>query len=84
MNEIKLEDIKTDYHVGLEAFLCGANKQPDCKEDCYFYGEDHDMGATIRFCTYGKIEYGECPCNGCTHYLGKNDSDKIVRKALEK
>jgi hypothetical protein len=86
MKEIKLEEIKIEYHVGenIETYSCGCDKQPDYKQDCYFYSEDHDMGATIRCCTYSKIVYGECPCKGCNYYLSKSDADKIVRKELSK
>jgi len=85
MKEIKPEEITIGYQVRkpLETYSCGCNKQLDYNEDCYFYNEDYDMGATIRFCTYSKIEFGLCPCKGCTHYLSKNDADKIIRKALE-
>lgn len=53
------------------------------KEDCHFYGETHDMGATIRYCTRDKIKWGYCPCNQYDKYLSQTDADKIIRKYIE-
>lgn len=52
------------------------------KENCYFYGETHDMGATIRYCTRKEIKWGDCPCENCHNFLSKSEADKIVRKTL--
>ena len=49
------------------------------KEDCYFYGEIHDMGATIRYCTQEEIKWGHCPCDKCNHYISKSAADRIIR-----
>jgi hypothetical protein len=44
-----------------------------CKEDCYWYEEEHDMGATIPFCKLRKgldpIEYEDCA--KCKEYHSK-------------
>lgn len=62
---------------------CGLSfESPKYKEDCYFYGEEHDMGATIRFCTREKIEWGYCPCEKCDRFLSKEEADKIVRSNI--
>ena len=53
------------------------------KEDCYFYGETHDMGAIIRFCTREKIEWGHCPCEKCDRFLSKEEVNRVVRSMLE-
>lgn len=61
---------------------CGCDlsfESPKYKEDCYFYGETNDMGATIRFCTREKIEWGHCPCEKCDRFLSKEEVDRVAR-----
>ena len=59
---------------------CGLSfEPPKYKEDCYFYGETHDMGAIIRFCTREKIEWGYCPCEKCDRFLSKEEVDRVAR-----
>lgn len=63
---------------------CGLDfNQPRYKEDCYFYRETKDMGATIRYCTQSKIKWGYCPCEKCDKYISNIDADKIIRKHIE-
>lgn len=40
----------------------------ELKRDCFFYDEDHNMGATIPCCSYHG-GYGNCPCDGCEKYF---------------
>ena len=69
------------YPVGY--YGCGlSSESPEYKEDCYFYGETHDMGATVRFCTRGEIEWGHCPCEKCDRFLSKEEADKIIRSSI--
>ena len=51
-------------------------------EECYFYWEDHDMGATIPNCTYANHDYGVCPCEGCTHILTKSKAREILTQYI--
>lgn len=61
---------------------CGCEPSP-YKEDCYFYGEMHDMGATIRYCSREEIKWGYCPCDKCDKYLSKTGATEIIRKHIE-
>lgn len=64
---------------------CGLDfNQPKYKEDCYFYGETKDMGATIRYCALSEIKWGYCPCEGCDKYLSNIEANMIIRKCIEK
>ena len=65
---------------------CGLDfSTPKYKEDCYFYEEAHDMGATIRYCTQPEeIKWGYCPCEGCDKYLSNKEVSKIIREYVEK
>jgi hypothetical protein len=49
------------------------------REDCYFYFEEHDMGARIPCCTRHE-GLGNCPCDGCEKYLTKADAARIINK----
>ena len=53
------------------------------RDDCYFYGEEKDMGAIIRYCTREEIEWGHCPCEKCDKFLSTRDADRIIRKHIE-
>ena len=57
---------------------------PKYKEDCYFYEETKDMGAIIRYCTQGEIQWGYCPCEECDKYISDIEANKIIRKYIEK
>lgn len=57
---------------------CGINYHNGKREDCYFYHEEKDMGATVPCCTYFG-GYGNCPCsNDCEKFVGKYDISKIA------
>ena len=60
---------------------CGCYIENNRKEDCYFYVEDHDMGATIPWCCkkHCVIE----SCEGCSFYISKSDADKIINEHFE-
>lgn len=55
----------------------------DHKTDCYFYHEEQDMGASIPCCNYALLGLGQCPCNGCKHYISKIDADRIIREKVK-
>lgn len=64
---------------------CGLDfNQSKYKEDCYFYGETKDMGATIRYCTQSEIKWGYCPCEECDKYISNAEASKIIRNYVEK
>lgn len=68
-----------------QTYGCGLDfNQPKYKEDCYFYGETHDMGATIRYCTQGEIQWGHCQCEKCDKYISNAEASKIIREYVEK
>lgn len=53
-------------------FYFNTNHVPKCKEDCYWYQEDIDMGARIPYCNpknYKVLEPSDC--NLCSHYHSK-------------
>lgn len=59
---------------------CGIN-YPRCKEDCYWYGEELDMGAHIPYCQSKGGNYIEPKdCENCKHYHSKykkTNADRI-------
>lgn len=64
---------------------CGLDfNPPKYKEDCYFYRETKDMGASIRYCTWSEIKWGYCPCEKCDKYISDVEANKIIRKYVEK
>ena len=72
------------YPATSHSYGCGLNfESSKYKEDCYFYGETRDMGATIRFCTRGEIEWGHCPCEKCDRFLSKEEVDRVARSLQE-
>lgn len=92
------EDVPENYEWALEDAVYNSllNEKPikyPCglvfnsskyKEDCYFYEETKDMGATIRYCTQSEIEWGYCPCEKCDKYISNEEASKIIREYLEK
>lgn len=62
---------------------CSMVQQKEHKKDCYFFHEDHDMGATIPFCSYHKGALGDCPCKDCENYLSNSDAHKIIMDAIK-
>jgi len=45
--------------------------------DCYYYYDDHDMGATIPCCRLID-EYVALSCKDCPHYITQKEVDKII------
>ena len=45
--------------------------------DCYYYYNDHDMGATIPCCRLDK-EYRSLHCENCPRYITQKEVDEIV------
>lgn len=56
-----------------------ANKQ---NEDCYYYNDVRDMGATIPTCDYYH-KLGYCPCEGCRIYIQNKMVSRIVRQYID-
>lgn len=56
------------------------------KRDCYFYGEELDMGATIKLCNYHKSfeEAVYAKCEGCPRYIKRSEVDRVVRDFVER
>ena len=69
-----------------QTYGCGLDvNQPKYKEDCYFYREAKNMGATIRYCcAQSKFEWGYCPCEKCYKYISNAEVSKIIREYIEK
>lgn len=60
---------------------CGCQPSP-YKEECYFYSEEHDMGASIPCCSF-RGGLGNCPCENCKSYLSEQAAYRIVRAVRE-
>lgn len=56
------------------------------KKDCYFHGEERDMGATIQLCNYytsfEAAVYAKC--EGCPRYIKRSEVDRVVRDFVER
>lgn len=66
--------------------MCGCgirDMKPERKRDCFFYHEEHDMGATIPCCGYHG-GYGNCPCDGCDKYVGFGTASMVIRAMVER
>lgn len=75
----------SDYVPMPECFLgCGCSIQPKERTDCYFYHEEHDMGARIPFCSYHNGSFGYCPCKDCDKFLSKSEASKVVWEYVSK
>ena len=65
---------------------CGCGYHSDYKDDCYFYKEEHDMGARIPWCGYEvRCEFrplNECP-KDCPNYISKSEAFSIVSKYVK-
>lgn len=53
------------------------------KTDCYFYDEEHDMGATIPICSYCGKGLGDCSCDDCEKYISKSDVYKLAVEKID-
>lgn len=62
---------------------CGCGAERKEKTDCYFYYEDHDMGATIPCCLYFSESYHELPCEGCEKYFTKAEAFRIIKEHVD-
>lgn len=58
---------------------CSAKREQSHKSDCYFYGEEHHMGATIPTCSYHNGGLDVCPCENCNKYISKSDVHKLIK-----
>lgn len=76
---------QSEYVPGSYAFGCDCGERSPYNEDCYFYEEEHDMGARIPCCSFGDgfNPISQCPY-GCKHYLKNSDVYKLVMEQLKK
>lgn len=81
----------TSYHIQYMPYtlsffgMCGCSgPQKIVKEDCYFYHEEPQMGATIPTCSYHNKGLGDCPCEECKKYISRSDVYKMVKESAEK
>lgn len=67
-------------------FFCGCAMptEPEHKTDCYFFHEEHQMGATIPTCSYYHGGLGNCPCKDCKKYISKSEAYKMVLEKVNK
>lgn len=66
--------------------MCGCgirDMQPERNHDCFFYQEQHDMGATIPCCGYYG-GYGNCPCKGCDKYVGLGTALMVIKTMVDR
>ena len=52
------------------------------KENCFYYFEEHDMGAHIPCCKINQ-GLGNCPCENCDSYLSRNNAYKLMEEQQE-
>lgn len=74
------------YSVLPKVNFCGSVLQDwreDFKTDCYFYTEDHDMGATIPWCSRDHKIIERQKCNGCKGYIAKSEIYKVALQIIE-
>lgn len=61
---------------------CGKNRN-EFMAECYFYVEDHDMGARIDWCSQKHQVVGEMECNAeCEFYISQMEVRKMVDDRL--
>lgn len=63
---------------------CGCDYYSDYKTDCYFYNEEHDMGARIPWCGYESDikPLNKCP-DDCKNYIEKREVYTIVKNHVK-
>lgn len=57
---------------------CGAMQKREHKKDCFFFREEHHMGATIPTCSYNNGGLDVCPCESCNKYISRADVYKLA------
>lgn len=60
---------------------CSCFSELTKKENCYFYQEVRDMGATIPTCNY-YAKLGHCPCEDCKKYISKSTVFEMVKNKV--
>lgn len=56
----------------------------ELREDCYFYYESKEMGATVPNCSYANYEYGFCPCSKeCKYHISRTEVHKIIKEFVQ-
>lgn len=75
----------TPYNFQYPAFCgCGIQMPKKYKEDCYFYCEEHQMGATIPYCSYHNGGLGYCPCDNCDKFISRADVYKSAKDMVNR
>lgn len=68
------------YQENFHCF-CDNNETFSCS-DCYFYSEDHDMGATIPYCSHlHKVLDSKVP--GCRYHFCNKHVRSMVEDVME-
>lgn len=84
INKMRVES-KRDY---LESLLNGTDTlEPSINKDCFFYHEEHDMGARIELCGYSNDSYSKClnegiNCRNCPNYISNAEVRGLVLMKL--
>lgn len=67
-------------------YICGCgimSEQLERKRDCFFYQEEHDMGATVPCCRYHG-GYGNCPCKDCDKYVSWGTAAMVIKAMVDR
>lgn len=84
LNQIRLEEAKARF----EELLSGKERdEPIIHKDCFFFYEEHDMGARIELCGYSDKIYNKClakgiDCRDCPNYISMAEVRGLVLMKL--
>lgn len=84
LNQIRLEEAQARF----EELLSGKERTvPLIRRDCFFFHEEHDMGARIEICGYSDKSYESClaeglNCKDCPIYISMAEVRGLVLEKL--
>ena len=85
INKMQVESRKNN----LENLINGTDMLgPAINRDCFFYHEEHDMGAGIELCGYSDDSYNKClnkgiNCRNCLNYISNAEVRGLVLMKLQ-
>lgn len=84
LNQIRLEEARSRF----EELLSGKERiEPLIRRDCFFFHEEHDMGARIELCGYSDKSYESSlseglNCRDCPIYISMAEVRGLVLEKL--
>lgn len=69
-------------HYPIDFQCCGCSSKKFMCDDCYFYSEEHDMGATVPYCSHlHKVLDSKAP--ECIYHFSNKRVRSMVKNVME-